>query len=106
MRGTAKPLTASQVEAQKGDPMPQNLLKMPGMVTARPGETIQAWKTRCRIAQNVQFFGIRVRCSSCGARGRHYVEKSGPLYERACPKCDKRTLKRTNRRAEESGAAV
>lgn len=60
---------------------------MSGTVTRRPNETRSDWRKRQRIAQNVQTYGLRVRCTSCGAGGRHRANVHGPLNERPCPKC-------------------
>lgn len=65
-----------------------------GYVMTRPGESVQAWKRRCRIAQNVLKYGIRVHCLACGAKGRHFKEKDGPLGKRPCPKCSLQMLTR------------
>jgi len=101
VRATAKPLTASRVEALPPEvPMPASYITnygTPGVVHKRPEESDSNWKRRARIAQNIVKFGIRVHCTKCHARGRHFVAISGPLRERPCPNCDKRTLKRTAR---------
>jgi len=76
-------------------PMPNMHVGSAGVVTQRPGESDSNWKRRARIAQNIVRYGIRVHCINCQAKGRHFVEKNGPLRQRACPNCDKRTLKRT-----------
>lgn len=81
-RVQAKPPTGSQVEAL---PEGERSMHLAGVVTTRPNESVQAWRKRVRIAQNVAKFGIRVRCDGCHELSRHYP-KEGPLRENPC-KC-------------------